>query len=146
MSHKDHQLFFIKGYVLCVYTFSNIYTYSFWNSRFATMPSITTRFHYSFCSGGRSWDKAYHWLQNLYDGKKTFKHLEYLKCHNPTHFQPPTELQVGCADGPFDTYLYQTIPYRTFDQECYENITPSIRLFHLYEQGMKCDFYMVQLS
>lgn len=73
---------------------------------------------------------------------KNLKHLEYLKYHNPDTTLPATKESFSrLVDGLFHIHQYQTIPHSHFDQEYYENITPNIRLFHLYKE-IKGDFYM----
>lgn len=77
---------------------------------------------------------------------ENLKHLEYLKCHNPTHFQPSTELQkpvkmVHLIRTNINQFLIHLLTKNAMKQS-----NTSIKLFQYYEQGVKCDFHMVQLS
>lgn len=131
MNHKDLYGFLLKA-MFCTYTHSLTYIHIL--SEIPDMQLCHVLLH---CSITVSALEAKVEIRHTIDSGvfmmvRNLKHLEYLKYHNPDTTLPASKrASVDCADGPINTYRYQTIPYTYFDQEY---ISPSIKLFHLYEQ------------
>ena len=106
---------------------------SLWYSRYITMGCISLSCHIS-CSGGGV-EIRHTTDSGLFMMAKNLTHLEYLKYHNSDTTLPDSKRALALEiPANIQQLLY------IFWPKYYENISPNIRLLHLYEQGAESWF------
>ena len=106
----------------------HIHILSLWYSRYITMGCISLSCHIS-CFGGRV-EIRHTTDSRLFMMAKNRKHLEYLKYRNSDTTLPDSKRALALE---IPANIQQLL--HIFWPKYYENISPNIRLLHLYEQG-----------